>query len=143
MNEPSYLKYIGDKGVRTVTDAEQFIENVARKSYRDNGFGHYIVELRDSGTPIGTCGYVKRDELEYPDIGFAFLPQFCKQGYAFESARAVLSHGFDAFGLKNISAITTQNNENSGKLLAKLGLEFERLIEMPSGEKLKLFTIGL
>ena len=142
LNEPSYLKYIGDKGVRTVEDAEQFIENVARKSYRDNGFGHYIVELKDNGTPIGTCGYVKRDELDNPDIGFAFLPQFGKQGYALESAKAVLSYGFDSLGLKNISAITTQDNENSGKLLAKLGLEFDRLIEMPSGgEKLKLFTI--
>ena len=139
MNDASYLKYIGDKGVRSVADAERFIEDIAMKSYRENGFGHYIVELKEDGTPIGTCGYVKRAELEDPDIGFAFLPEYGKKGYALESAGAVLDYGIEKLGFRKVSAITTQDNENSGRLLAKLGFSFSRLIEMPNGEKLKLF----
>ena len=78
MNDSAYLEYIGDKGVKTVADAETFLKNVAMKSYDENGFGHYVVELKSDGTPIGTCGYVNRDELDHPDIGFAFLPAFRK-----------------------------------------------------------------
>ncbi len=140
MNEPAYLEYIGDKGVRTVADAERFISNVAIKSYGDNGFGHYIVELKNDRTPMGTCGYVKRDELDDPDIGFAFLPEFRKQGYALESATAMLAYGIDILGLSNISAIATQNNERSSSLLNKLGFRFERLVSMPNGDELRLFT---
>lgn len=142
MNEPAYLEHIGDKGVKTVPDAERFIANVAVKSYEINGFGHYVVELRSDATPIGTCGYMKRDELEDPDIGFAFLTEFRNQGYALESAKAIRSYGIDVFGFKKISAITTQHNERSGRLLTKLGFSFERLISMPNGDELKLFTFS-
>ncbi|MEP7148974.1 MAG: GNAT family N-acetyltransferase [Acidobacteriota bacterium] len=142
MNEPAYLEYIGDKGVKTVADAERFLANVALKSYDDNGFGHYIVELRNDGTPMGTCGYVKRTELEDPDIGFAFLPEFRKQGYALESATAMLAYGIDVLGFCNISAIATQSNERSAQLLSKLGFRFERLVSMSNGDELKLFTFS-
>jgi len=142
MNDAAYLEYIGDKGVKTVADAETFLKNVALKSYDENGFGHYIVELKSDATPIGTCGYVKRDELDDPDIGFAFLPEFRKRGYALESAKAIFEFGIDALGFKKISAITTQNNERSGLLLEKLGFNFERLISMPNGDELRLFTFS-
>jgi len=112
------------------------------KSYDDNGFGHYIVELKSDGTPIGTCGYVKRDELEDPDIGFAFLPEYRKHGYALESAKAILDFGIETLGFRNVSAITTQNNERSGLLLAKLGFSFDRLISMSNGDELRLFTFS-
>ncbi|HUR97688.1 MAG TPA: GNAT family N-acetyltransferase [Pyrinomonadaceae bacterium] len=142
MNEPAYLEYIGDKGVKTVADAERFITDFAAKSYDVNGFGHYIVELKTDGTPMGTCGYVKRAELEDPDIGFAFLPDFRKHGYALESAEAIKSYGIEVLGFTKISAITTQHNERSGKLLNKLGFTFDRLIAMPKGDELKLFTFS-
>ena len=142
MNEPAYLEYIGDKGVRTVADAERFLVSVAMKSYDDNGFGHYIVESKSDGTPMGTCGYVKRDELDDPDIGFAFLPAFRKHGYALESAEAIKAFGIEVLGFTKISAITTQHNERSGKLLDKLGFKFDRLISMPKGDELKLFTFS-
>ena len=142
MNDPDYLEYIGDKGVKTVADAERFLESVAIKSYEDNGFGHYVVSLKTDGTLIGTCGYVKRDELEDPDIGFAFLPEFRKHGYALESATAILDFGIDVLGFKTLSAITTQNNERSGRLLEKLGFSFDRLISMPNGDELRLFTFS-
>lgn len=140
MNDPAYLEYIGDKGVKTVADAENFLANRAIKSYDENGFGHYIVELKSDGTPIGTCGYVKRDELDDPDIGFAFLPEFRKHGYALESAKAILDFGIDVLGFKKLSAITTQHNDRSGLLLEKLGFSFERLISMSNGDELRLFT---
>ena len=143
MNDTAYLEFIGDKGVKTVADAERFLENVAIKSYDDNGFGHYIVELKSDGTPIGTCGYVKRDELEDPDIGFAFLPEYRKLGYALESAKAMLEFGIDTLGFKPVSAITTPNNERSGLLLAKLGVSFDRLIPMSNGDELRLFTFSI
>ena len=142
MNDAAYLEFIGDKGVKTVADAETFLKNVAMKSYDENGFGHYVVELKSDGTPIGTCGYVNRDELDHPDIGFAFLPAFRKQGYAIESARAMLEFGVDQLGFKKLSAITTQNNERSGLLLEKLGFNFERLISMSNGDELRLFTFS-
>lgn len=142
MNDPAYLEYIGDKGVKTVADTERFIENVAIKSYHDNGFGHYIVEHKSDRTPMGTCGYVKRDELDEPDIGFAFLPEFRGQGYALESARAIFAFGIDVLGFNRISAITTQNNERSSHLLTKLGFKYERLVPMSNGDELRLFTFS-
>ena len=142
MNDTAYLEYIGDKGVRTVADAKHFLSNVALKSYDDNGFGHYVVELKSDGTPIGTCGYVKRDELDDPDIGFAFLPEFRKHGYAIESAKAILEFGIDVLGFKKLSAITTQHNERSGRVLEKLGFSFDRLISMPNGDELRLFKFS-
>ena len=143
LNQPSFIKYIGDRGVRTTEEAKDFIETRYRKSYRDHGYGLYTVELKETGESIGVCGFVKRDTLPESDIGFAFLPQFEKKGYAFESAEAVLKYGKETLNLKRILAITTQDNENSGRLLEKLGFKFEQLIEMPNDEILKLFSTDL
>ena len=140
LNQPSFIKYIGDRNVRTVDEAANFLETRYRQSYADNGYGLYTVELKDSKTPIGICGFVKRAEFTDADIGFAFLPQFEKQGYAFESADAMMKYGSETLGLMRVLAITTQNNENSGKLLTKLGFIFLELIEMPTGESLRLFS---
>lgn len=143
LNQPSFIKYIGDRGVRTTEEAKDFIETRYRKSYRDHGYGLYTVELKETGESIGVCGFVKRDTLPESDIGFAFLPQFEKKGYAFESAEAVLKYGKETLNLKRILAITTQDNESSGRLLEKLGFKFEQLIEMPNDEILKLFSTDL
>ena len=154
LNQPTFIKYIGDRNVRTLEEAKEFIENHYRQSYREHGFGLYLVELKEAflqsqtlnskskiEMPIGICGFVKRDYLSYADIGFAFLPQFEKKGYAFESTDALMKYGTDVLGFKRILAITTQDNENSGKLLEKIGLKFERLVELPccEEEELKLF----
>jgi RimJ/RimL family protein N-acetyltransferase len=155
LNQPSFIKYIGDRNVRSVKEASEFIENRYRQSYREHGFGLYVVELKaefgtlanahvsnfSDNTPIGICGFVKRDSLPDADIGFAFLPQFCGKGYALESANAVMKYGRDVLGLARILAITSQDNENSGKLLEKIGFKFESLIKMPhDDEELKLFS---
>ncbi len=141
LNQPSFIKYIGDRNVRTIAESKEFIESRYIKSYRDNGFGLYAVELKDSAEAIGICGFVKRDTLPDPDIGFAFLPQFCGQGFAVESAEGSMKYGEETLGFTKVLAITTQNNESSGKLLAKIGFKFVELVKMPhDDEELKLFA---
>ncbi|HEX3100503.1 MAG TPA: GNAT family N-acetyltransferase, partial [Pyrinomonadaceae bacterium] len=93
LNTPKFIKYIGDRGVRSAQDAANFIENRYRLSYRDNGFGLYVVERKSDGVSVGLCGFVKRDTLPGPDVGFAFLPEFEGLGYGFESADAVMKYG--------------------------------------------------
>jgi len=139
LNQPSFIKYIGDRNVRDLAQAREFIENRYRQSYRDHGFGLYAVELKENKTVIGICGFVKRDSLPDADIGFAFLPQFERKGYAFEAARAVMKYGREKLGLKRVLAITTQDNESSGRLLGKLGFRLEGLIEQ-GDETLRLFS---
>ena len=143
LNQPSFIKYIGDRGVRTIVEAGEFIENRYRQSYRDFGFGLYVVKLKADPTPLGICGFVKRDTLPDADIGFAFLPQYWGQGYAFEAAAAVMRYGREVLGLKRVLAITSQDNESSGRLLEKLGFVYDGLRKMPRDEQeLKLFSRG-
>lgn len=139
LNTPKFLKYIGDRGVRSVEQAREFIDNRYRQSYRDHGYGLYTVELKADNTQVGVCGFVKRDHFEFPDIGFAFLPEFESKGYGFESADAILQHGKNRLGFTNVLAITSQDNEVSGRLLEKLGFHFEQIFTSPEGEDLKLF----
>ena len=143
LNQPSFIKYIGDRNVRSVAGAVEYIESRFASSYRQFGFGMWAVELKETETPIGICGFVKRDSLPDADIGFAFLPQFEKKGYAFESAAAAMKYGRDVLGLKRVLAITSQDNESSGRLLEKLNFKFESLIILlPDAEELKLFSSG-
>ena len=141
LNEPSFLRFIGDKGVRDLDDARNYILNGPVASYERHGFGLYFVQLKNSGTPIGMCGLLKRESLTDVDIGFAFLPEFWNKGYAFESGAAILSYGKDVLKLPRIVAITDKDNDASAKLLDRLGLRFDRLITMP-GEthEIRLFT---
>ena len=139
LNTPKFLKYIGDRGVRSVKQARDFIENRYRQSYREHGFGLYTVELKNEHIPIGLCGFVSRDTLPAPDLGFAFLPDFEGKGYGFESASAILRFGRERLGFTQVLAITSQANDDSVKLLEKLGFRFDRVFTTPDGEDLKLF----
>ncbi len=141
LNQPTFIKYIGDRNVRTVSEARDYIDNRFRESYKQFGFGMWAVELKENDAPIGICGFVKRDSLPDADIGFAFLPQFCGNGYAFESAAAAMKYGRETLNLKRVLAITSRGNETSGKLLEKINFKFERLIKLPhDNEELKLFS---
>lgn len=141
LNQPSFIEFIGDRGVRSVGEARGYIASRFTKSQEENGYSLYVVELKDGSTPIGICGFVKRDTLPDPDIGFAFLPQYCGKGYAVESAQGVMEYGSNVLNFDRVLAITTQGNESSGKLLEKAGFTFERLIEMPTdSEMLRLFV---
>ena len=141
LNEPSFLQYIGDRDVRTLEDAAQYILNRLVTSYEQNGFGLYLVELKEGSIPIGISGLVKRATLPDADIGFAFLPAYWSRGYAVESAAAVMNYAREILGLTRIVAITSLDNEPSAKLLGKIGLRFERLIKLSEdAEEVKLFA---
>jgi RimJ/RimL family protein N-acetyltransferase len=141
VNEPSWLKYIGDKGVRTLQDATNYIRNGPVKMYGRLGHGLYMVELRDGREPLGICGLIKREALEDVDLGFAFLPNFWGNGYAYEAAAAAMSYGKNVLGLSRIVAIVSQDNHPSGKLLEKLGFRFERVVALNADEEeLKLYA---
>ncbi|ADO75615.1 GNAT family N-acetyltransferase [Stigmatella aurantiaca] len=143
LNEPSWLRFIGDKGVRTLDDARNYLLTGPLAMYGRFGFGLYLVALKDSGLPIGLCGLIQRETLPDVDIGFAFLPGFWSQGYGYEAASAVLAHGHRTYGLKRIVAITSLDNHSSIKLLERLGLTFERLITLTAGgEPVRLFGRG-
>ena len=140
MNEPSWLRFIGNKGVRNLEDARAYILQGPVEMYSRLGFGLYLVELKEAGIPIGMCGLIKRDALEDVDIGFAFFPQYWGRGYAYEAASAVMAYGANQLGLKRIVAITSVDNDSSVKLLEKLGLRFERMVKLSAdAEEIKLF----
>lgn len=141
MTDPSWLQFIGNKDVKTIEDARSSILNKHIEMYKRLGFGLYLTELKQDGVPIGICGLIKRDALEDVDLGFAFLPGFRGEGYAYEAASAAMAYGKNSLGLKRIVAITSQDNDASIKLLEKLGFQFEKMVEMSKGDKaLKLFA---
>ena len=141
LNEPSFLRYIGDKSVRDLEGARDYLLNGPMASYQRNGFGLYLMELKDSRAPIGMCGLLKREELPAPDIGFALLPDFWNQGFAFEAAAAVLQDARQRLNIQRLLAITSLDNESSIKLLERLGFRFEKVINLaPDRESLRLFV---
>jgi RimJ/RimL family protein N-acetyltransferase len=142
LNEPSFIRYIGDKSVRDLEGAQQYILNGPVASYDRHGFGLNLVELKESHTPIGICGLLKREELPDPDIGFALVPDFWNKGLAFEAATAVLQDARERLSLERILAITSLDNEASINLLQRLGFKFERVIQLTAGgEQVRLFTL--
>jgi RimJ/RimL family protein N-acetyltransferase len=142
LNEPSFLRYIGDKQVRNLDDARRYILDGPIASYERHGFGLYLVALKDSQTPIGMSGLLKRDALPDADIGFAFLPDFWNKGFAFESAAAVLNYARETLTLERVLAIVNPDNEASIKLLGKLGMTFQRDMKLSEDrDHVKLFAI--
>lgn len=144
VNEPAWLRFIGDRGVRTLEDARQYILNGPMKSYEQFGFGLYRVAMKESEISLGMCGLIKREALEDVDIGFAFLPEFWGQGYAYEVASAVLALGKNTFGLKRIAAITDPDNSSSIKLIEKLGFCFQKMVRLSADDiEVKLYARDL
>lgn len=143
LNTPKFLQYIGDRGVRSVEQAAEFVETRYRASYRRHGYGLYAVDVKAGGETAGICGFVKRDMFDFPDIGFAFLPNHESKGYGFESASAMLEYGRDTLGFSRVLAITSPGNDVSVKLLEKLGFEFKGLHQMSADDTVKLFQKDL
>jgi RimJ/RimL family protein N-acetyltransferase len=141
LNDPSWLRFIGDRGVRTLDDARNYISRNLIAMYERLGFGLYLTELKGEGIPVGICGLIKRDSLDDVDIGFAFLPEFRREGYAYESASAVVEYGKRAFGLKRIVAITSPDNYGSIRVLEKLGFNSEGMVKLTDdGGEVSLFA---
>jgi RimJ/RimL family protein N-acetyltransferase len=132
VNDPAWIQFIGDKGIRTIADARDYIVRGPMEMYSQLGFGLWLVELRHDRTAIGMCGLIKRPALQDVDVGFAFLPEYRGQGYAVESASAAISYGRRILGLTTVAAIMAPNNERSRRVLEKLGFQFERIIKLSS-----------
>lgn len=140
LNNPSWIKYIGDKNILDTNDALNYINNGPLKSYQTHGFGLYLVLLKATEKPIGMCGLIKRDGLEDVDIGFALMPEYAGNGFAYEIASATLDHAKNKLGIEKVVAITSHDNENSIKLLNKLGLYFKKITRLHAeAEALMLF----
>jgi RimJ/RimL family protein N-acetyltransferase len=133
LNEPSYLENIGDKGVRTLEQAAGYLREGPIKSYEIHGHGLYLAVLKETGQLVGICGLLKRDQFKDADLGYAFLPEFWSQGFAFESASAVLEYGRKALGLSRVIALVNPANAPSIKLLKKLGFSFSETVKMEPG----------
>lgn len=134
-NDPSFIEYVGDRGVRTTEQAEEAMKAGALKLYADYGYGPYAMVRRDDGVRMGICGLFKRDNLDYPDIGFGVLPEFCGKGYAGEAAFAVLAHARDDLRIEELTAIVSPGNAPSIGLIEKLGLVFAGMITMPGDDE--------
>jgi RimJ/RimL family protein N-acetyltransferase len=143
LNEPAFVRFIGDKGVRTRADAREYLQKGPLDSYRRFGFGLYLASLRADGTPIGMCGLLKREGLADVDVGFALRSRYWSRGYAVEAAAAVLDYARRTLNLARIVAIANPDNQASIAVLEKIGLQFERMVRLPGeGPELKLFGPG-
>lgn len=140
VNQPSWLRFIGDKNVRNLDDARNYLRTGPLDMYQRFGFGMFMVERKDDGVAIGTCGLLKRDLLPEPDIGYAFLPEHWGQGYAFEAASAVLDYGHYQHELTRILAIVSPGNERSIRVLERCGMKFERMFSVSEKDEVKLFA---
>ncbi len=129
-NDPAFFKYVGDRGVRTVEQAEETLQSGAFKLYEEQGYGPFRITRKADNLAIGTCGLFRREGYEDPDIGWSILPDFGRQGYAFEAASAVMAYAQNELGLTRILAFISPENAPSIGLAAKLGLRFERLTRL-------------
>ena len=140
LNTPGWLEYIGDKNVRTLEAAVNYLEEGPIKSYIENGFGLWLTSLKNNSTPIGMCGLVNRESLDDIDIGFALLPEYSKLGYGYEIAYATINYANHVLRLDKVVAITDSNNIPSIKLLNKIGLQFEKTLNLSENDKVLLFS---
>lgn len=141
-NDPDFIRHVGDRGIRTLDEAAQVLREGALKMWDELGYGPYRVSLRDGGEPMGVCGLFKRDNLDDPDIGYGFLPQYRGKGFAYEAAEAVAAHARDHMALPGFKAIVSPENTVSIRLLEKLGMVPEGTIRMP-GEDEDILLYGI
>jgi RimJ/RimL family protein N-acetyltransferase len=143
-NDPAFVRYVADRGIRTLEQTRAGIEAGPLRLYAEYGYGPFRVRRREEGVDMGICGLFRRDALEEPDIGFAILPEFCGRGYGFEAAAAVLEYAGGELGLPAVTAIVSPHNKASIGLLEKLGMSFERPIRMPGEDHdIRLYRIEL
>jgi RimJ/RimL family protein N-acetyltransferase len=134
LNDPDFIRFVADRELRTEGDAENYIAAKMLPSFEKFGFGFYVAELKEAGTPVGMCGLIKRDTLEDVDVGFCIRRKFWGRGYATEVATGVVEHGRTQFGLPRVVGIVSPGNANSISVLKKLGLRFEKTIRLPGYE---------
>lgn len=131
-NMPNFIKFIGDRNIRNLEDAEYYIQSKFLPQFEKLGFGNYLIVLKEGNQKIGGVGIFEREGLDIVDIGFSVLEKFEGKGYMFEAAQKVKSIGMNDFGLKKVSAITTKDNISSQKLIERLGLRFQKYVTLPN-----------
>lgn len=131
-NMPEFISFIGDRDIRSLDDAENYIKAKFLPQFEKSGFGNYLIVLKEGNVKIGGVGIFEREGLDIVDIGFSVLERFEGKGYMFEAAQKVKSIGMDEFGLNKISAITVKDNFSSQKLIEKLGLKFQKYVTLPN-----------
>jgi RimJ/RimL family protein N-acetyltransferase len=139
--DPDFIANIGDRGVHTLEDARRYIDQVLRRSYREHGFGLWLMARRDSGEAVGLCGLVSRDWHPHVEIGFALLPAARLRGYVFEAAAAVVAFARDSLRLERLIALTAPDNGRSIRVLERLGFRFERLVRAGADGDSRLFSL--
>lgn len=143
LNTEKWLKYIGDRNVYSIEQAASYIRKKMYPQLARLGFGNYLVQRKDDGAKMGTCGIYDREGMEGVDIGFAFLPEFEKQGYAFEASRRLLQAAFEDFNLELVKAITLPTNTESQRLLERIGLKKKGIVRLENDpEDLFLYEIS-
>lgn len=140
VNTPLWLEFIGDKNIRNKENAIDYIENRLQKSYINNGYGLWLMQLKVDATPIGMCGLLNRESLEDIDIGFALLPEHERKGYTYEAAKATLTYAEKVLQIPKVVAITNTNNIASIRLLNKLGLQFDQELLLSEDDPVLLFS---
>ena len=142
LNTEGWIKYIGEKNVRTTDQAREYLENGPLRSYRNNGFGLALVELKEDHIPIGMCGLINREYLNHLDVGFAFLPNHTGHGYGFEIVKKTVEHALGELKHEKLFAITLPQNYSSIKLLIKIGFKYNKdFITPDTNEELCLYSI--
>lgn len=142
-NTPKFIHFIGDRNIRNTDDALAYITNRFRPQIEKLGFGNFVVILKIENKKIGGVGIFEREGLDVMDIGFSFLPEYEEKGYGYESADRILKAGFEDFNLNKISAITTEENLASRKLIEKLGMKFVKTTYLPDDpEELLYYEIS-
>ena len=135
LNSPGFLENIGDRGVRDEDQARAYIAERVLASYRDHGFGMWLTEQKLDGKPVGLAGLVRREGLDFPDVGYAFIQRAWGQGYAQEAAAAVLAHAQGLLGIPVLAAITSPENFASMAVLRKIGFTFQGMITLPGADR--------
>lgn len=144
LNEPSFIQNIGDRGVRTIEDARAYILKGPVASYEKFGFGLWLVKEKETGVAVGICGLLKREVFVDIDIGYALLPEYWSQGYALESASAVMSYASEKLGSTRVLAVVNPDNQSSIRLLEKLGFQYDRMVRLSDdAPEIKLFACAL
>lgn len=134
MNDPSYIKNIGDRNIKTFTDAKTYITEKYIKSYKDNGYSYYVIKLKDNLEPIGICGLINRQEMKFIDIGYALLPKFTNKGFAFEATKALHDFAQNTLKINDIVAIIDPENLKSRALIEKLGFKYKMNVQFPDDD---------
>ena len=135
VNDTDWLRFIGDKAVKTEEDARRYLTAGPMAMYALHGFGLCAIDRTKDRSTIGMCGLIRREGLEDVDIGYALVPAARGQGFAREAARSVLEYGLATLGIDRIVAITDPDNVASTRVLEAIGMRFERHIQLGEGAK--------